>query len=139
MVKLYGFYLSIAYIAHWRHPYIESLPSLDNQALKNSMLNGIHTDNTILTLAILNLIEATRMTKRLHYMRNEVSAMRPLKLSLTHGGTVRVERPARSVHGCCLDHFCPCWHQTGIETILLLCKGTILSTTGNGKRSPKRM
>ena len=28
VVKLYGFCLSIAYIAHWRHPYIESLPTL---------------------------------------------------------------------------------------------------------------
>jgi len=27
-VKLYGFYLSIAYIARRRHPYIESLPTL---------------------------------------------------------------------------------------------------------------
>ena len=28
MVKLYGFCLSIAYIARQRHPYIESLPTL---------------------------------------------------------------------------------------------------------------
>ena len=28
MVKLYGFCLSIAYIARRRHPYIESLPTL---------------------------------------------------------------------------------------------------------------
>ena len=28
VVKLHGFCLSIAYIARWRHPYIESLPIL---------------------------------------------------------------------------------------------------------------
>ena len=36
MVKLYGFCLSIAYIARRRHPYIESLPTLwYNEQYKN--------------------------------------------------------------------------------------------------------